>query len=460
VAESLDFASALSTEWTAMMMCLSDGSFLTFLRSAFAFRDAILASRSWMSGVFAVPRVPGGASYAFLRTRIASSIGPCSPCRYAPTRSGGDAGGTVLRSPPPRFSKTRLPMFRTLALVLLGGSAFGGTMYAGGSSPMQPMPFSATVNVQQFDPSLGQLRSVSILVLIEVQGVVSVENTSAFPITNGLMPNLFYAGATGGASWCNNFLGSWEQGQGVPDLAAFDGTLDHAGPSAGSSAFSHHGCAWDNSAGSTESPYLLEAFTGTGTVAVGGSGSAYFTFYPWSVDLDTTTTMNGGVQVSVTYTYDDFPATFCAPTNTSMCPCQNTTFLPGAGCANSHTGGAVLTGSGEMRVLADSFVLEATNLPPSTSVLFFQGTSANLSGAFLGDGMRCAGGQLTRLGVKQAVAGAAHYPGQSDPPISVKGSVPVGALRYYQAWYRDADPAFCTLAQSNVSSAVSALWMP
>jgi hypothetical protein len=97
-------------------------------------------------------------------------------------------------------------------------------------------------------------------------------------------------------------------------------------------------------------------------------------------------------------------------------------------------------------------------MPPTASCLFFQGTTT--MGAPFGDGVKCVGGTIQRMGLKMSSAGSASYPAAGDPSISVKGLVPViGGTRYYQAWYRD-PASFCTNKTFNMSNALKITWLP
>jgi hypothetical protein len=160
--------------------------------------------------------------------------------------------------------------------------------------------------------------------------------------------------------------------------------------------------------------------------------------------------------------YDDYPARFCFGQDPSSqaCPCAQTNG-PSGGCPSSvNPNGANLVASGTSSVGTDTFVLTASGMPQTAPVLFFQGTTAQNAGTWFGDGKRCVGGLVTRLGVKQATGGSATYPGPGDASISVQGSAPIGTLRAYQAWYRNADPAFCTPATFNLTSGVATAWTP
>ncbi len=146
----------------------------------------------------------------------------------------------------------------------------------------------------------------------------------------------------------------------------------------------------------------------------------------------------------------------------TACPCANAGG-PGRGCANSvDPTGAVLTTTGSGSVSSADLVLVSTGMGNS-SCLFFQGTTqvAAGAGAIFGDGLRCAGGNITRLGTKQVFGGTASFPGAGDPSIAVKGMIPVGGgvTDYYQCWYRNAGP-FCTSSTFNLTNGIAVPWVP
>lgn len=146
------------------------------------------------------------------------------------------------------------------------------------------------------------------------------------------------------------------------------------------------------------------------------------------------------------------------------CPCGNAG-APGRGCANSvDPQGAWLRATGVASVAADSATLVASSMPLLASCLYFQG-SATASAAF-GDGIRCVGGSIVRLGTKANVGGASQFPGPGDPSISARSAAytppqPLfaGATRHYQAWYRNST-GFCTPATFNLSNGVTIVWSP
>jgi hypothetical protein len=98
---------------------------------------------------------------------------------------------------------------------------------------------------------------------------------------------------------------------------------------------------------------------------------------------------------------------------------------------------------------------------PSSSALYFQGTTKLNSGMGIafGDGLRCAGGSIVRLGTKNNVGGGSQYPVGPDPSVSVRGLVAAPGLRTYQIWYRNA-AAFCTPSTFNLTNAVVVIWSP
>jgi len=140
------------------------------------------------------------------------------------------------------------------------------------------------------------------------------------------------------------------------------------------------------------------------------------------------------------------------------CPCGNGGG-PGRGCASSvEPTGALLGVSGGASVANDTLVLHGSGMPDSFG-LYFQGTSAAAggAGAAFGDGLRCAGGSVARLGTKQNVAGVSQYPATGDTPISVQGSVAAGDARVYQVWYRNA-ATFCTSDTFNLTNGLQLTW--
>ncbi len=148
---------------------------------------------------------------------------------------------------------------------------------------------------------------------------------------------------------------------------------------------------------------------------------------------------------------------YCFGNTAAACPCGNFG-APGNGCANSiFAVGGNLTATGVPSVSADTVLLTGTNMPNS-SVLYFQGTTQ--IGAIFGDGLRCVGGMVIRLGIKMNVGNTSSYPTGVDLPVSVKGMIPpAGGTRFYQGWYRDA-ALFCTPATFNLTNGIAITWTP
>lgn len=129
------------------------------------------------------------------------------------------------------------------------------------------------------------------------------------------------------------------------------------------------------------------------------------------------------------------------------CPCNNQGVI-GRGCANSQVNsqGALLMADGDPG--NDSVRLEASGMLPTALCIFLQG-SLSLSNPFVfGDGLRCAGGQLLRLSVKNGVNGTARYPEQSELSIRDRNTqlgfpIGPGASTIYQTYYRDPVLGFC-----------------
>jgi hypothetical protein len=152
---------------------------------------------------------------------------------------------------------------------------------------------------------------------------------------------------------------------------------------------------------------------------------------------------------------------FCFGDGTgTACPCGNSG-AAGNGCANSvNAAGGNLFASGAASISADSVVLLGSGMPNSTC-LYFQGTTQQNGGlgVVFGDGLRCAGGTVIRLGTKTNVAGASQYPVAGDLSVSVRGNVLAPGSRTYQVWYRNA-AAFCTVSTFNLSNGLDVAWTP
>jgi hypothetical protein len=135
---------------------------------------------------------------------------------------------------------------------------------------------------------------------------------------------------------------------------------------------------------------------------------------------------------------------FCFPGTggVNACPCSNPG-LAGRGCDNSSaTGGALLAATGLASLASDSLAFTCSNEKPTATSILLQGTTNVAAGVAFGQGIRCAGGSLKRLYVKNAVGGSVTMPVTGDPSVSAKSAtlgdtISAGSTRYYQTYYRD-----------------------
>ncbi|MCB9913540.1 MAG: hypothetical protein H6828_00155 [Planctomycetes bacterium] len=131
------------------------------------------------------------------------------------------------------------------------------------------------------------------------------------------------------------------------------------------------------------------------------------------------------------------------------CPCGNDASAP-TGCLHSGGVGAALAAGGSSAASADDLLVLASGMTPGQPALLFAGLNATASGVGtqFGDGLRCAGGSVVRLGVRVGDAsGAATW----GPGLGVAGGWSAGDVRRMQAWYRDPSNSPCGSA-FNLSS--------
>lgn len=153
-----------------------------------------------------------------------------------------------------------------------------------------------------------------------------------------------------------------------------------------------------------------------------------------------------------------FHTTFCYGDGSgNTCPCGNTGG-PGEGCANSAGIGGLLSVGGSASVGADDLEMTMTGGPGVTAALLFVGTTQVNSGqgVVFGDGLRCAGGQIKRLGVRISDAsGSASW----GPGLAASGGWASGDTRYFQSWYRDVVGSPCA-GNFNLSQGVAISMAP
>jgi hypothetical protein len=142
----------------------------------------------------------------------------------------------------------------------------------------------------------------------------------------------------------------------------------------------------------------------------------------------------------------------------TACPCGNGS-TPGAeqGCANSSGQGGMLQGSGSTSASADDLGFNASNLLASQPALLFSGLNAvnGGDGIVFGDGLRCAGVSVVRLGVSVPNIGGNAIWG---PSLAGVGGWSAGDTRRFQGWYRD--PGGPCGSQFNLTNGVEVVFAP
>lgn len=149
---------------------------------------------------------------------------------------------------------------------------------------------------------------------------------------------------------------------------------------------------------------------------------------------------------------------FCAGDGSgSPCPCANFGGT-GEGCANSTGAGAVLVAAGSASVALDNLSFTGEQFPVNQPGLLFSADNAinGGNGNPFGDGLRCAGGNLKRLGVVTAdAAGRMDWGGG----FAAAGGWISGDTKRFQGWYRD--PSFaCSGAGFNFTQGIEVTFVP
>jgi hypothetical protein len=103
--------------------------------------------------------------------------------------------------------------------------------------------------------------------------------------------------------------------------------------------------------------------------------------------------------------------------------------------ANSTGSAASIASTGWASLSANNLVLATSGLPASTHGLFFFGTTPIDPGVPFGNGVRCVGGPLVRLGVVAAQNGVVSQ--AQDLTTAPYSSVQPGSTRHFEFWYRD-----------------------
>jgi hypothetical protein len=141
----------------------------------------------------------------------------------------------------------------------------------------------------------------------------------------------------------------------------------------------------------------------------------------------------------------------------ASCPCGNNNDGSNglAGCANGvNAGGAALSATGGPSVSNDTVALTCTGLQPNQPGLFFRANNAVNSGNGnpFGDGLRCAGGNLVRLGTI-----IANSSGVAVSNSGAGAGLIAGDVRRYQYWYRNPASSPCG-TNFNLSNGLELTW--
>ncbi len=151
-----------------------------------------------------------------------------------------------------------------------------------------------------------------------------------------------------------------------------------------------------------------------------------------------------GALIGTPYCFGDGSAT--------PCPCGNSGG-PRQGCANSTGQGVEVFAHGSQSIVADDLMFTCEGMGGSQPALLFAGTTQPglASGLVFGDGLRCTGGQVQRLGITQSDdCGQASWGGG----LLAGSNLLAGDTRFYQVWYRDPDNGPCG-SSFNTSNAIS-----
>jgi hypothetical protein len=140
------------------------------------------------------------------------------------------------------------------------------------------------------------------------------------------------------------------------------------------------------------------------------------------------------------------------------CPCSN--FSPvgnNEGCLHSGGLGGKLVASGGTSISCDTLSLCASQMLGSNCI-FIQGSNVPVGPFGFGDGLRCIGGTLRRLGLVPVNGGNACMGTAGTVPIHTLGSVTPGTYGY-QVYYRDPQ-SFCTSLTYNITNGIQVTWVP
>ena len=362
--------------------------------------------------------------------------------------------------------------------------------------PSATTNWTSALQVPRWDPADGVLLSIDFTLSATVSGTARCESLDARPST---VTTDFQSTLKLRRPDASELVVAIPSQQFVDPLGAFDGQVDFGG----ASGASHLNIVANDTQGSTSPRPTsdLALFTGPagspgtiqltvraeGTSSGSGPGNLILQFfqqagatvsvcYVWAPDCNQNGVPDAQDLANGTSTDVDFDGLidecdtptidYCigdGPGNGGpACPCSNN--APSGpiatGCLNSTGAGGFLQAFGSASVSNDTLLLSAGQMPPSVPGYFFQGTNAvnGGSGAPLGGGISCIGGQVIRLAkiVSAPQFGTVDLPFGGDPPISVQFMIHAGEVRYYQVYYRNFGGP-CGAA-FNTTNAIRILW--
>jgi hypothetical protein len=164
---------------------------------------------------------------------------------------------------------------------------------------------------------------------------------------------------------------------------------------------------------------------------------------PWSPDCD-----SGAAWF---FQVPDFAEASCFG---QPCPCANAD--PARGCARGGARGAALAGCGSASASADDLAFAASGLAPGQPAWLFRGSESLGAGLAFGDGLRCAGGAVRRLGTRYAEPDGTLSFGPGLRPL---GQWEPGERYHFQLVYRDPHGSACGQL-FNSTNAIATLFAP
>ncbi len=187
------------------------------------------------------------------------------------------------------------------------------------------------------------------------------------------------------------------------------------------------------------------------SISLGASQATLFSSTPFTPRV-----WNGTLR----YNCANFPAFCNGDGSGTLCPCgnQNDGSNGVAGCANSAgAGGGKLVATGSSSIAAGDLVLAGSTLQTGQAGLYLQGNNATGggNGTAFGDGLRCAGGGVVRLQIRNSGMSGSSF---TTVNIGSIGGVAPGDVKRYQLWFRDT-AGLCG-SGFNFTNGVEVTWAP